>query len=753
MRRCALPTARCKLAAADVERLAVAAYLTGHDDEACDTWARAHRQYLRDDDGLGAVRCAFWLGCVLILRGQLAPAHGWFARTQAPRRTGALRTGRVWLSRPGRRAGDAVLRRSAPPLARASRRRHSPVSATPMPTSRAVGRLGCGQALVMTGEVADGLAMLDEAMVAVTAGEVSPVATGLIYCAVIETCQESVRPAPRPGVDACARQLVRRPTRSRAVPRAMPRPPRRADALPRRVDRRPRRSANRPPRDSASRSIRRSAPPSTSRPSCTGCAAMIGPPSDLYRRASDAGHGAQPGLALLRLRQGRADVGRCGDRACPWGASLPCRARHDCSPLVSRSCSPAATSTRPGSPPRAVGLCDAARHATDDRGDVARRDAAPCCSPAATHRPRCARCGRRGRSGRSSRRPTRRPARGCRSAWPAATLGDEDGRGDGVRRRAAAFVEPRRRPGRRAGRRAVGARPPAPGGLTARETRGARLVATGATNRAIAAELVISEKTVARHVSNIFAKLGVSSRAAATAYAYEHELMYVPLLRRITHGTASSGLRTSPDALRRRTSYGRTGPKGDGMTTNAVAQLITNGPRARLLAGTSISRTAHRCSGDLDGADRGRSGPDMVLLHGPGEYAAGWSEVIEAIAATHHVVAPDLPGHGESAADGDLSAELVIAWLDDLIATTCAVPPVVVGRVLGGAIAMRHAIEHGDRVGALVLVDTMGLVGLRTCATVRRSAPSPSRRPHPADAGTTDAVLRARFRRRARAAR
>ena len=51
------------------------------------------------------------------------------------------------------------------------------------------------------------------------------------------------------------------------------------------------------------------------------------------------------------------------------------------------------------------------------------------------------------------------------------------------------------------------------------------LVATGSTNRAIATELVISEKTVARHVSNIFTKLGVSSRSAATAYAYEHNLV------------------------------------------------------------------------------------------------------------------------------------------------------------------------------------------------------------------------------------
>jgi DNA-binding NarL/FixJ family response regulator len=52
-----------------------------------------------------------------------------------------------------------------------------------------------------------------------------------------------------------------------------------------------------------------------------------------------------------------------------------------------------------------------------------------------------------------------------------------------------------------------------------------RLVARGATNKSIAAELVLSERTIDRHVSNIFAKLRVSSRAAATAYAYEHSLV------------------------------------------------------------------------------------------------------------------------------------------------------------------------------------------------------------------------------------
>jgi DNA-binding NarL/FixJ family response regulator len=65
----------------------------------------------------------------------------------------------------------------------------------------------------------------------------------------------------------------------------------------------------------------------------------------------------------------------------------------------------------------------------------------------------------------------------------------------------------------------------APGGLTAREVEVLRLVASGKTNRAIARELGLSEKTVARHVHNSLTKIGVPSRAAATAYAYENGLI------------------------------------------------------------------------------------------------------------------------------------------------------------------------------------------------------------------------------------
>jgi DNA-binding CsgD family transcriptional regulator len=65
----------------------------------------------------------------------------------------------------------------------------------------------------------------------------------------------------------------------------------------------------------------------------------------------------------------------------------------------------------------------------------------------------------------------------------------------------------------------------APGGLTTREVEVLRLVASGMTNRQIAESLVLSEKTVARHVANIFTKIGVTSRSAATAYAFQHRLV------------------------------------------------------------------------------------------------------------------------------------------------------------------------------------------------------------------------------------
>jgi len=116
----------------------------------------------------------------------------------------------------------------------------------------------------------------------------------------------------------------------------------------------------------------------------------------------------------------------------------------------------------------------------------------------------------------------------------------------------------------------------------------------------------------------------------------------------------------------------------------------------------------------LNGVDtavlEGGDGEPIVLLHGPGAYGAQWIEVIPRLAANYRVIAPDLPGHGASGFfAGAPVPEQVCAWLDDLIECTCAAPPVLVGHTLGGAVAARYAADNGNRLAALVLVDSLGL--------------------------------------------
>ena len=107
---------------------------------------------------------------------------------------------------------------------------------------------------------------------------------------------------------------------------------------------------------------------------------------------------------------------------------------------------------------------------------------------------------------------------------------------------------------------------------------------------------------------------------------------------------------------------------------------------------------------------QGGNGTPVVLLHGPGEYAAKWMRVIPDLVTTHRVVAPDLPGHGTTGvSDSPLDIDRVLEWLGELIDRTCPTPPVLVGQILGGAIASRFASHHGDQLSQLVLVDTLGL--------------------------------------------
>jgi pimeloyl-ACP methyl ester carboxylesterase len=132
--------------------------------------------------------------------------------------------------------------------------------------------------------------------------------------------------------------------------------------------------------------------------------------------------------------------------------------------------------------------------------------------------------------------------------------------------------------------------------------------------------------------------------------------------------------------------------------------------RVQLLAEIPVVERRVSLAGVSTSVLEGGEGPPLVLLHGPGVYGAMWQQVIPELVATHRVIAPDLPGHGSSSVpDGPLDAGWVLSWLGELVERTCPAPPVLVGQLVGGAMAARFAADYPERVDALVLVVPLGL--------------------------------------------
>jgi DNA-binding CsgD family transcriptional regulator len=511
-----------RLAAEDLERLAIASHLIGRDDDSADFWARAHQDWLGRGDLEPAARCAFWLGFVLINRGEMARAGGWFARAQRLLDDGhrdsvergylllpaALRT--IEEGDPG--SAYAMFEEAAS----TGERFHDPDLTT-------LGQLGRGQALIGLGKTAEGLALLDEAMVAVTADEVSPVVAGVVYCGVIDACQQAfdLRRAQE-WTSALSHWCAGQPDLVSYQGQCLVH---RATIMQLRGDWQDALQESR-------RAVERLSTP-TAQPA-VGAAfyqeaelrrlrGEFSKAAELYRQASRLGRSPEPGLALLRLAQGQVGA----------AASSIRRAFDEANDEIARSnLIPAYVEIM-----IAAGDADAAARAALELSQMAARRSAPLLEAlSATAAGSVLLAQDDARAALATLRRAWKAWQGLDAPYEAArvrsligfacrALGDEDTAEMELDAARWVFEQLGAAPDL-ARLDSLSGRPSAStAGLTTRELEVLRLVAAGKSNRAIANELFISDKTVARHLSNIFAKLGLSSRSAATAYAYEHQLV------------------------------------------------------------------------------------------------------------------------------------------------------------------------------------------------------------------------------------
>jgi tetratricopeptide (TPR) repeat protein len=174
----------------DVELLATSAYMLGREQEYQELMERSYQGHLEAEDRLPAVRCAFWLGMNLSISGELGRAGGWFTRADRlleREGTDCVENGYLTLTRIFEHEVDGELERAAGASAEAVAAGERFGDADLL----AIGSFTQGESLIRLGRLREGVALLDLAMVAVLAGEVSPVASGLVYCGVIIACEQA----------------------------------------------------------------------------------------------------------------------------------------------------------------------------------------------------------------------------------------------------------------------------------------------------------------------------------------------------------------------------------------------------------------------------------------------------------------------------------------------------------------------------------------------------------------------------------
>ena len=507
----------------DLERLALSAYLLGRDDEYLDALDRAHSAFLAAGENRRAVRCALWLGVRLLFRGETGRSTGWLARAQRlleHEQHDCVERGYLLLPLVNQQMDAGAFDAAYAAATRAAEIGDRFVDADLSACARHLQ----GRVLIELGQVARGVALLDEAMLAVATGQLSPMVSGLTYCSVIDGCQQAhaFRRA-REWTDALHAWCAAQPDMVAFS----------GVCLAHRAEIMQLRGAWADAIEEAQRAVERCEQVRNRR--AAGAAlyqqaevhrlrGAFAAAEDAYANASRCGLDPQPGLALLRAAQGqgRAAATAINRALCATSGALR-RAR-----LL-----PAYVEIM-----LAQNDVDAARGACDELEDIAGQCASDELDAMAAHARGTIElasgdalaalvAARRAQHGWQQAEAPYMVARvRLLAALACRALGDHDGAGlefDAARTafeqlgaaadlaRVAALENPAASPG--------------PHGLTRRELQVLRLLATGRTNKVIAVELFLSEKTIDRHVSNIFVKLGVQSRAAATASAYEHNLI------------------------------------------------------------------------------------------------------------------------------------------------------------------------------------------------------------------------------------
>ncbi len=505
----------------DLEKLAVAAFLVAENGASDEAWRQAHHRHLLAGDRLGAVRCAFWLVFRLLNAGEHSSAIGWIARTErvlgdAPAESAeqahlAYLQGLQAVFGGDLAAAEAHLTRAGDRAERCGERDLSTLA-----------RLALGRVLIFRSDVPGGVRLLDEAMVAVVAGETSPIVVGDSFCTAIDACHDLVD--VRRGqawTAAFARWCENQPD---LVPYAGLCTVHRAEFL-------QLKGAWGEAMAQAGLARRRLSSPVV-QPALGAAIYQQGELHRLcgqfdeaeqcYREASTQGRDPQPGLALLRLARGRGGAAARGVE----------RALAEDDGQVNR---PQLLAARV-EVMLATGEVSAARSACEDLAELSRALGSPMLAAVSDRAMGATSLGegdaqaalaplRRASSAFRSLEATYDVARtGVLIARARRALGDDEGAALELAA-SRAVLEALGAIGDLADLDRATDRETGQDLLTGREIEVLRLVAQGSTNRSIGVELGLSERTVDRHLSNIFAKLDVSSRAAATAAAYQADLL------------------------------------------------------------------------------------------------------------------------------------------------------------------------------------------------------------------------------------